>query len=46
MKLPFERGRSIWVKNLRFSDRGDKPGIVGAIPFCGEHPSPRFEDNF
>ena len=28
-------------------NRGGKPGIgVGAIPFCGEHPDPRFEDKF
>ena len=25
---------------------GKKQALVGAIPFCGEYPGPRFEDKF
>ena len=25
---------------------GKNPTLVGTIPFCGEYPSPRFEDKF
>ena len=25
---------------------GKNQALVGAIPFCGEHPGPRFEDKF
>ena len=25
---------------------GKNQTLVGAIPFCGEHPGPRFEDKF
>ena len=25
---------------------GENQTLVGAIPFCGEHPGPRFEDKF
>ena len=28
------------------SDRGENQALVGAIPFCGEYPGPRFEDKF
>ena len=27
-------------------NRGENQALVGAIPFCGEYPGPRFEDNF
>ena len=25
---------------------GENQALVGAIPFCGEYPGPRFEDKF
>ena len=28
------------------NNRGENQALVGAIPFCGEYPGPRFEDNF
>ena len=27
-------------------NRGKNQTLVGAIPFCGEYPGPRFEDKF
>ena len=27
-------------------NRGENHALVGAIPFCGEYPGPRFEDKF
>ena len=27
-------------------NRGENQTLVGAIPFCGEYPGPRFEDKF
>ena len=27
-------------------NRGENQALVGAIPFCGEYPDPRFEDKF
>ena len=27
-------------------NRGENQTLAGAIPFCGEHPGPRFEDKF
>ena len=27
-------------------NRGENQALVGAIPFCGEYPGPRFEDKF
>ena len=29
-----------------YSNRGENQTLVGAIPFCGEYPGPRFEDKF
>ena len=29
-----------------FSTEGKNQTLVGAIPFCGEYPGPRFEDKF
>ena len=28
------------------TNRGENQTLVGVIPFCGEHPGPRFEDKF
>ena len=28
------------------TNRGENQALVGAIPFCGEYPGPRFEDKF
>ena len=28
------------------STEGENKALVGAIPFCGEYPGPRFEDKF
>ena len=30
----------------QFNNRGKNQALVGAIPFCGKHPGPRFEDKF
>ena len=27
-------------------NRGENQALVGAIPYCGEYPGPRFEDKF
>ena len=29
-----------------FTTEGKNQTLVGAIPFCGEYPGPRFEDKF
>ena len=34
------------VLELFKTKRGEKQALVGAIPFCGEYPDPRFEDKF
>ena len=31
---------------LQRSTDGKNQALVGAIPFCGEYPGPRFEDKF
>ena len=31
---------------LNRTTEGKNQTLVGAIPFCGEHPGPRFEDKF
>ena len=28
------------------NNRGENQALIGAIPFCGEYPGPRFEDKF
>ena len=28
------------------TNRGENQALVAAIPFCGEHPGPQFEDKF
>ena len=28
------------------NNRGENQALVGAIPYCGEYPGPRFEDKF
>ena len=47
--------RQTWEKQKsKVPDRADSHGptkgknqtLVGAIPFCGEYPGPRFEDKF
>ena len=38
---------SLYKKNLGYSaTEGKSQTLVGAIPFCGEYPGPRFEDKF
>ena len=43
---------ALWEKIPTFSsvafaiNRGENQTLVGAIPFCGEYPGPRFEDKF
>ena len=32
--------------NLNGQAEGKNQALVGAIPFCGEYPGPRFEDKF
>ena len=32
------------VRNVSDENRGENQTLVGAIPFCGEYPGPRFED--
>ena len=34
------------VKNVFEVTEGKNQTLVGAIPFCGEYPGPRFEDKF
>ena len=34
------------VTEQRPMNRGENQALVGAIPFCGEYPGPRFEDKF
>ena len=34
-----------FLRNL-FRTEGKNQTLVGAIPFCGEYPGPRFEDKF
>ena len=36
---------SLWYSNMSGKQRGNQ-ALVGAIPFCGEYPGPRFEDKF
>ena len=41
----------IYLKSIYFNidqsnNRGENQTLVGAIPFCGEYPGPRFEDKF
>ena len=31
---------------LSYQTEGKNQTLVGAIPFCGEYPGPRFEDKF
>ena len=33
-------------KSVAFLTEGKKQALVGAIPYCGEYPGPRFEDKF
>ena len=33
-------------KHQASDNRGENQTLVGAIPFCGEYPGPRFEDKF
>ena len=45
-------GHSIWPRIIRYVSKelqtteGKNQALVGAIPFCGEYPGPRFEDKF
>ena len=34
------------VPTFAFLTEGKNQALVGAIPFCGEYPGPRFEDKF
>ena len=34
------------VKVMHHTTEGKNQTLVGAIPFCGEYPGPRFEDKF
>ena len=36
----------IITTNMVNSTEGKNQALVGAIPFCGEYPGPRFEDKF
>ena len=29
-----------------WKNRAENQALIGAIPFCGEYPGPRFEDKF
>ena len=33
-------------RSLLTFNRGENQALVGAIPFCGEYPGPRFENKF
>ena len=33
-------------RTLPKGNRGENQALLGAIPFCGEYPGPRFEDKF
>ena len=33
-------------QHIVLGNRGENQTLVGAIPFCGEYPGPRFEDKF
>ena len=36
-----------WLRNFCLSiTEGKNQAFIGAIPFCGEYPGPRFEDKF
>ena len=34
------------MRDYSGENRGENQALVGAIPFCGEYPGPRFEDKF
>ena len=36
----------ITLTNAHTATEGKNQALVGAIPFCGEYPGPRFEDKF
>ena len=37
---------SMYSTILNLLNRGENQALVGAIPYCGEYPGPRFEDKF
>ena len=39
-------GKCIIPQNGRLGTEGKNQTLVGAIPFCGEYPGPRFDNKF